>query len=232
MSTAGSPFDSPVVTRTSCSAGRSGDRVLADVVVPAEPGGAGPVEAGFVPVGCDRWRIGAVSSANVDLVRSSFEAFGRGDFEQAFAAYDPAVEWCTADDEPDSAHVRRASRRCAGSSPTWPTRGPTGSARRSSGATSSTAATGSWRRGPARLHGHGSGIEIDVSETYAVLVRDGRITRVDEYRTVEQALAAVGKEKRPRRESRGRFRGRSDCVCVSLGGSLRRCPRCSASPTW
>jgi ketosteroid isomerase-like protein len=43
-----------------------------------------------------------------------------------------------------------------------------------------------------RLHGHGSGIEIEVSETYAVLVRDGRIARVEEYRTVEQALEAVG----------------------------------------
>jgi len=38
----------------------------------------------------------------VDLVRSSFEAFGRGDFDQAFAVYDPAVAWHTADDEPDS----------------------------------------------------------------------------------------------------------------------------------
>ena len=46
-----------------------------------------------------------------------------------------------------------------------------------------------WR---ARLHGHGSGIEIDVSETYTVLVHDGRIKRVDEYLTVEQALEAVG----------------------------------------
>ena len=43
-----------------------------------------------------------MSSANVDLVRSSFEAFGRGDFDQAFAVYDPAVAWHTADDEPDS----------------------------------------------------------------------------------------------------------------------------------
>jgi ketosteroid isomerase-like protein len=42
-----------------------------------------------------------VSSANVDVVRSSFEAFGRGDFEEAFEHYDPAVEWCTATDEPD-----------------------------------------------------------------------------------------------------------------------------------
>ena len=53
---------------------------------------------------------------------------------------------------------------------------------------------GDWVVAPwsARLHGHGSGIEMDVWETYAVLVEDGRITRVDEYRTVEQALEAVG----------------------------------------
>ena len=44
----------------------------------------------------------------------------------------------------------------------------------------------------ATLHGHRSGIEIEVSETYAVLVRDGLITHVDEYRTVQQALEAVG----------------------------------------
>ena len=31
-----------------------------------------------------------------------------------------------------------------------------------------------------------------MAETYAVLVRDGRIVRIDEYRTVEQALEAVG----------------------------------------
>ena len=43
------------------------------------------------------------------------------------------------------------------------------------------------------LHGHGSGIEIEVSETYAVLVRDGKIARVEEYRTVEQALDAVAR---------------------------------------
>jgi ketosteroid isomerase-like protein len=133
----------------------------------------------------------SVSSANVDLVRFSFEAFGRGDFDQAFAVYDPAVEWQTADDEPDS-HTYRgipALRRfVVHLAEPWTNRfGP--------------AITfedfidcGDWVVTPwsARLHGHGSGIEIDVSETYAVRVDDGRITRVEEYRTVEQALEAVG----------------------------------------
>jgi hypothetical protein len=44
-----------------------------------------------------------------------------------------------------------------------------------------------------RVHGHGSGIEIEISETYAVLVRDGRIARVVEYRTAEEALDAVAR---------------------------------------
>jgi ketosteroid isomerase-like protein len=132
-----------------------------------------------------------VSSANVDVVRSSFEAFGRGDFEAAFAHYDPAVEWCTATDEPDQntyigmPELRRFVAYIAdpwsdrfGSAVEW----------------EDFIDCGDWVVAPwsATLHGHRSGIEIDVSETYAVLVRDGLITRVDEYRTVEQALAAVG----------------------------------------
>jgi ketosteroid isomerase-like protein len=131
-----------------------------------------------------------VSQANVDLVRSSFEAFGRGDFDEAFSAYEPAAEWCTARDEPDQSTyvgipaLRRFAAYLAdpwsnrfGDAVTW----------------DDFIDRGDWVIAPwsARLHGHGSGIEIEVSETYAVLVRDGRIARVDEYRTVEQALAAV-----------------------------------------
>ena len=65
------------------------------------------------------------------------------------------------------------------------------------------------------LHGHGSGIEMPVVETYAVLVDDGRIKRVEEYRTVEQALrrGRRRKAKRPRRES----------GAVAEGGVMRMC---------
>jgi ketosteroid isomerase-like protein len=132
-----------------------------------------------------------VSSANVDLVRFSFEAFGRGDFDQAFAVYDPAVEWHTADDEPDShtyMGIPSLHRFAAHLAEPWTNR--FGEAV----AFGDFIDCGEWVVVPwsARLHGHGSGIEIDVSETYAVLVHDGRIRRVDEYRTVEQALEAVG----------------------------------------
>jgi ketosteroid isomerase-like protein len=132
-----------------------------------------------------------VSKANVDLVRFSFEAFGRGDFDQAFACYDTAVEWQTAEDEPDShtyIGIPSLRRFVAHLADPWSNR--FGSAIEFEDFID----CGDWVVAPwsGRLHGHGSGIEIDVSETYAVLVRDGLIARVDEYRTVEQALEAVG----------------------------------------
>ena len=132
-----------------------------------------------------------MSSANVDLVRSSFEAFGRGDFERAFEAYDPAVEWQTADDEPDSrtyTGIPELRGFVAHLADPWTDR--FGDAV----AFDDFIDCGDWVVAPwtARLHGHGSGIEIDVSETYAVRVTDGRIVQVVEYRTTEQALEAVG----------------------------------------
>ena len=132
-----------------------------------------------------------MSQRNVELVRASFEAFGRGDFDAAFAAYDPA-------------------RRVAAPPTTSPIRAPTRAWRELRTFVAHLADPWTDRFGPAicfedfidcgdwvvvpwsgRLHGHGSGIEIEVSETYAVLVRDGRIVRVEEYRTVDEALDAV-----------------------------------------
>jgi len=132
-----------------------------------------------------------VSQPNVEIVRDSFEAFGRGDFNTAFAAYDPIAEWRTADDEPDSRVYRGLSELrgfVAHLADPWTDR--FGQAMRFEDFID----CGDWVVAPwsGRLHGHGSGIEIEVSETYAVLVRDGRIARVEEYRTAEQALEAVG----------------------------------------
>ena len=124
-----------------------------------------------------------MSRANVDLVRASFEAFGRGDFDSAFAAFDEEVEWKTADDEPDAQVLH--GRRELGAfvrhlADPWSDR--FGSAIEFTDFID----CGDWVVAPwtAQLHGHGSGIEIEVFETYAVLVCDGCIRRVDEYRTV------------------------------------------------
>jgi ketosteroid isomerase-like protein len=130
------------------------------------------------------------SVSNVELVRSSLEAFGRGDFEAALEAFHDDVEWQTADDEPDThtyigvPAIRRFAEHLADP---WKDRfGPAIEFE-------DFIDCGDWVVAPwtGRVHGHGSGIEIEISETYAVLVRDGRIARVVEYRTAEEALEAV-----------------------------------------
>ena len=135
-----------------------------------------------------------MSSANVELVRRTFEAFGRGDFEPAFATFADDVEWRTCDDEPDQ-QVHRglpAMRRFVEHlADPWSDRfGPAIE-------WEDLVDCGDWVVAPwhGRVHGHGSGIEIEISETYAVLVRDGRIARVEEYRTPADALEAVGPPK-------------------------------------
>ena len=133
-----------------------------------------------------------MSERNVEIVRDSFEAFARGEFEAAFAAYDPDVEWKTADDEPDSRVYRGVAELrefAAHLADPWSDR--FGDAI----SYEDFIDCGDWVVAPwsGLVHGHGSGIEVEISETYAVLVRDGRIVRVDEYRTADEALTAVGR---------------------------------------
>jgi ketosteroid isomerase-like protein len=133
----------------------------------------------------------SVSQQNVELVRASFEAFGRGDFDSAFAAYDPHIEWCTATDEPDSRTYRGLGELrgfVAHLADPWTDRFG-----HHAMCYEDFIDCGDWVVAPwsGQLHGHGSGIEVEVSETYAVEVREGRIVRVEEYRTSEEAIDAV-----------------------------------------
>ena len=131
-----------------------------------------------------------MSQDNIELVRRSFEAFARGDFDTAFAAHDAESIWCTAADEPDQGTYRgiAALRSFAESlDELWEDR--------FDGVMEfeDFIGRGDWVVVPwtARMRGRGSGITVDVSETYAVQVRDGRIVRVEEYRHVDDALARV-----------------------------------------
>jgi uncharacterized protein len=134
-----------------------------------------------------------MSAENVEIVRRSFEAFARGDLDAAFAEYDPGVEWCTARDEPDQQVYRgiEGLRRFAGTiDEPWNDRfAETVSA-------DEFIDRGDWIVVPwhGLLHGRGSGIEVEVKETYAIQLRGGKILRVDEYRTREEALEAVDRE--------------------------------------
>ena len=131
-----------------------------------------------------------MSRENVEIVRRSFEAFARGDLETAFSYHHPDTEWCTARDEPDQQTYRgiEGLRRFASViAEPWADRFDwTVSA-------DDFIDRGDWVIVPwhGLLHGRGSGIEVEISETYAVLLRDGKIARVDEYRTRGEALAAL-----------------------------------------
>ena len=136
-----------------------------------------------------------MSRENVEIVRRSLEAFGRGDFDTAFAAHDSDTVWCTAADEPDRQSYRGIAglRRFVTSvDELWEDR--------FAGVMEfeDFIDRGDWVIVPwtARLRGRSSGITVDVSETYAVQVREGKIVRVDEYRHVDQVLARLDESDR------------------------------------
>lgn len=123
-------------------------------------------------------------------MRRSIEAFARGEFDAFIADHHPDVEWQTAADEPNPRTYRGADglRRFADDiSEAWADR--FGDVMVFEGFID----LGDWVVVPwtARLRGRISGIPVDVRETYAVRVEDGRIVRVDEYRTKEEAIEAV-----------------------------------------
>jgi ketosteroid isomerase-like protein len=137
-----------------------------------------------------------MSEGSLELVRESFEAFVSGDFDTAFASFDPRAEWKTADDEPDSRTYRGIEeiRRFVSYLPE-----PWSDRFERTVVPELYIDLGDWIVVPTSgvLHGRGSGIEVEIRETYAVRVRGDRIVRVEEYRTREQALAAVGSAGRP-----------------------------------
>jgi ketosteroid isomerase-like protein len=128
---------------------------------------------------------------NVDVVRHSLGALARGDFDAAFSAVDPEAEWRTAADEPDRQTysglpgLRRFADRLA---EPWVDR--FADVMRFEDFIES----GDWVIAPwtAEVTGRGSGAKVEIRETWAVLVQAGRIVRVEEYRTKERALEAVG----------------------------------------
>jgi ketosteroid isomerase-like protein len=133
-----------------------------------------------------------VSQENVEVVRRSFEAFARGDFEAAFAAHHPSTEWCTAADEPDQQTYRGITglRTFVGSlTDTWEGRFEQVME------FEAFIDCGDWVVVPwsAQLRGKGSGISVQVKETYAVRVQGGKIVRVEEYRSSDEALEAIGR---------------------------------------
>jgi ketosteroid isomerase-like protein len=137
-----------------------------------------------------------VSGQNVEVVRRSLEALARGDLEGFFAEHSPEIEWTTGADEPDPQTYRGPEgmrRFIADTGEAWVNRfvGVV--------AFEDFIDLGDWVVVPwtATLEGRASGIGVEVRETYLVRMDEGKIRRVDEYRTTDEALEAC-----PRRPAR------------------------------
>jgi ketosteroid isomerase-like protein len=131
-----------------------------------------------------------VSAENVEMVRRSMEAFARGDLDAFLAALDPDTEWRTASDEPSPETYRGhdgVRRFAAEIGDVWEGRFDDVME------FDDFVDLDDWVVVPwtARLRGRGSGVEVDVNETYAVRVEEGRIVRIDEYRTRQEAIDTV-----------------------------------------
>jgi uncharacterized protein len=128
-----------------------------------------------------------MSRENVEIVRRAYEAFARGDVEHILAVLDPAVEWHTRDNLPDSG-VYRGPQAVLGWFATW---------------------LSAWRDFEIEAEefidagdrvlvvtrqsgkGAGSGAFSEFAETHAWKLRDGKAVEVVEYRTRDEALEAV-----------------------------------------
>jgi ketosteroid isomerase-like protein len=125
--------------------------------------------------------------SNVDLVRTLFDDFNRGDFEAAFAKIAEDVEWGAPPDMPDTGGAYHGHEGVV-----------TGFGR----------FMGAWERidvdledvierdGRVVVQTHwrgrskGTGIEVDQRVAQLYELSDGRVTRVRQFRTLDEALAA------------------------------------------
>jgi hypothetical protein len=132
-----------------------------------------------------------MSQENVEVVRRAFESFARGDVEAALSIYDPDVEWQTAADEPDTQVYRGADgiRRLISS---WAELWEAGFEAAAEPQDFIDAGEHVIVPVHTRTRGRGSGVEVEIWETYLLTFSEGKVIRVCEFRTKEQALEAAG----------------------------------------
>ena len=132
-----------------------------------------------------------MSRENVEVAKRVIDAFNRGDMDEVFALLDPNVRWTTADDEPDpQTYVGHEGVRQLFAS-----------------------LLDIWEQGftvkahefidlgdivvmpfTAPVQARGSGVALNAEETHVFTMHRGKIVRVREYRTRDDALKAVGLE--------------------------------------
>ena len=129
-----------------------------------------------------------MSAENVELVRRSAEAWSRGDIEGALSYLDEAVVWEPAEDEPDAraAHGVDEVMKLIGR---W-----MASFEDFASEPQEFIDAGEHVVVPMLFTGrpHGSAQSVTLPETQVFTIREGKITRVREFRTKDEALAALG----------------------------------------
>ena len=125
-----------------------------------------------------------MSEVNVEIVRRGFEAYARGDLSAAVSVHDPDVVFNPAEEPP--IHGRDAVRAYI---ERWqePWDNYEAEAEEFIDADDRVIVT---------LHvkarGRGSGVEVDARSYQVHTLREGRLVRMDEYLTREEALKAAG----------------------------------------
>jgi ketosteroid isomerase-like protein len=129
-----------------------------------------------------------VSRENVEIVRLANAVSSNGDFRAAFQFFDPAIEWVVAREHPD-ARTLRGHEALTDYQREWQETLPDMRVEqdRVLDAGDKVVAIG-----VARGTGSGSGVDIGVPIAFVVTVRDGLITRVQEYLDPTEALKAAG----------------------------------------
>jgi ketosteroid isomerase-like protein len=131
-----------------------------------------------------------VSRENVEIMGEFFERFLRAD-DRTFEHFDPAVEWTTAEDEPDSQtyHGIEGVKRLLAMlfEELW---------ERDSLELLSIEFLDAGRfvvvPVSARVTARQSGLRVKAEETYLCELENGKVVRVMEYRTKREALEAAG----------------------------------------
>ena len=132
-----------------------------------------------------------MSRENVELVRESIAAFTRGDIAASLAIFSPQVEWQTADDEPDQ-RTYRGLEGLAALVADWSQMWEDNFF--AAAEPQEYIDAGEFVIVPVRavVRGKGSGVPVEIRETYVFRVVGGKVTEVREFRTKQEALEAVG----------------------------------------
>lgn len=131
-----------------------------------------------------------MSQKNVEIVRRSFGSFTSGDVEAALSIFDADVEWRTAADEPDT-QVYRGHDGVRRLVEAWGELWEAGFEATAEPQEFIDAGAHVIVPVVARTRGRGSGVEVEIRETYLFTFSGDKVIRVHEFRTKQEALEAA-----------------------------------------